>query len=91
MGVGAGLYMYDVVVKMFTFAILSPDEFLYIAALFYILFTLPNKLRLRWRKFTKSRHRFRGSLMQEGANKSYPFSHIYTAYNYIYTVYVPAC
>jgi len=29
MGVGAGLYMYDVVVKNFTFAILSPDEFLF--------------------------------------------------------------
>jgi len=28
MGVGAGLYMYDVVVKMFTFAISSTDEFL---------------------------------------------------------------
>jgi len=28
MGVGAGLYMYDVVVKKFTFAILSRDEFL---------------------------------------------------------------
>ena len=28
MGVGAGLYMYDVVVKEFTFAISSPDEFL---------------------------------------------------------------
>jgi len=28
MGVGAGLYMYDVVVKKFTFAIASPDEFL---------------------------------------------------------------
>jgi len=27
-GVGAGLCMYDVVVKMFTFAISSPDEFL---------------------------------------------------------------
>jgi len=26
MGVGAGLYMYDVVVKMFTFAISSTDE-----------------------------------------------------------------
>jgi len=25
--VGAGLYMYDVVVKQFTFAISSPDEF----------------------------------------------------------------
>jgi len=32
MGVGAGLYMYDVVVKKFPFAISSPDEFLsYIA------------------------------------------------------------
>lgn len=28
MGIGAGLYMYDVVVKTFTFAISSPDEFL---------------------------------------------------------------
>jgi len=28
MGVGAGLYMDDVVVKKFTFAISSPDEFL---------------------------------------------------------------
>jgi len=28
MGIGAGLYMYDVVVKEFTFAISSPDEFL---------------------------------------------------------------
>ena len=28
MGIGAGLYMYDVVVKKFTFAISSPDEFL---------------------------------------------------------------
>ena len=29
MSVGAGLYMCDVVVKKFTFAISSPDEFLY--------------------------------------------------------------
>jgi len=28
MGVGAALYMYDVVVKKFTFAISSPDDFL---------------------------------------------------------------
>jgi len=28
MGVGAGLYMYDVIVKKFTFATSSPDEFL---------------------------------------------------------------
>ena len=27
MGVGAGLDMYDIVVKKFTFAISSPDEF----------------------------------------------------------------
>ena len=30
MGVGAGLSMYVVVVQKFTFAISSPDEFLYI-------------------------------------------------------------
>ena len=30
MGVGAGLYMYDVVVEKFTFAISSPDEFLFV-------------------------------------------------------------
>jgi len=29
MGIGAGLYMYDVVVQKFTFAISSPDEFLF--------------------------------------------------------------
>jgi len=29
MAVGAGLYMYDVVVKRFTFAISSPDEFFF--------------------------------------------------------------
>jgi len=28
MGVGGGLYMYDVVVKKFTFSISSPEEFL---------------------------------------------------------------
>jgi len=28
MGVGAGLYMYDVIVNKFEFAISSPDEFL---------------------------------------------------------------
>ena len=28
MGIGAGLYMYDVVVKTFTFAVSSTDEFL---------------------------------------------------------------
>jgi len=29
MGVGAGVYMYNVVIKKFTFAISSPDVFLY--------------------------------------------------------------
>jgi len=29
MGVGAGLYMYVVIMQKFTFAISSPDEFLY--------------------------------------------------------------
>ena len=33
MGVGAGLYMYVVVVQKFTFAISSPDEFLYITSI----------------------------------------------------------
>jgi len=28
MGVGAGVYLYDVVVKKFTIAVSSPDEFL---------------------------------------------------------------
>jgi len=32
MGVGAGLYMYVVVVQKFTFAISSPDEFLFLHA-----------------------------------------------------------
>jgi len=33
MGVGADLYMYNVVVKKFTFAISSPDEFLVTVAM----------------------------------------------------------
>jgi len=33
MDVGAGLYMYVVVVQKFTFAISSPDEFLYLFVL----------------------------------------------------------
>ena len=35
MGVGAGLYMYDVVVKKFTFAISSPNEFLVIVVVIF--------------------------------------------------------
>jgi len=46
MGVGAGLYMYVVVVQKFTFAISSPDEFLFI---------------FRWIKIIKM-SRFYGSL-----------------------------
>jgi len=40
MGVGAGLSMYVVVVQKFTFAISSPDEFLYVFSFFVILFCL---------------------------------------------------
>jgi len=35
MGVGAGLYMYVVVLRKFTFAISSPDEFLLIISLLF--------------------------------------------------------
>jgi len=39
MGVGAGLYMYVVVIQKFTFAISSPDEFLlYFAGDVYMCF-----------------------------------------------------
>jgi len=37
MGVGAGLYMYVVVLQKFTFAISSPDEFLFKWRLYAIL------------------------------------------------------
>jgi len=36
MGVGGGLYMYDVVVKKFTFAISFPDEFLLLLYCFFM-------------------------------------------------------
>jgi len=39
MGVGAGLYMYVVVVQKFTFAISSPDEFLYLLIINFIVFS----------------------------------------------------
>jgi len=35
MGVGAGLYMYVVVLQKFTFAISSPDEFLLVYVRFH--------------------------------------------------------
>jgi len=37
MGIGAGLYTYDVVVEKFTLAISSPDEFLLIILTLYLL------------------------------------------------------
>jgi len=41
MGVGAGLYMYVVIVQKFTFAISSPDEFLFkMATVCYIGFVV---------------------------------------------------
>jgi len=45
MGVGAGLYMCDVV-KKFTFAISSPDEFLLFLVFFISLFCLVPSGRL---------------------------------------------
>jgi len=48
MGVGAGFYMYVVVVQKFTFAISSPDEFLYVFSFFIILFCLVPCGRLSW-------------------------------------------
>jgi len=47
MGVGAGLCMYDVVVKKFTFATLSPDEFsLSHAVIFYVRTRLYTRLNI---------------------------------------------
>ena len=45
MGVGAGLYMYVVVVRKFTFAISSPDEFLFNSLIhtYFRLLTLSQK------------------------------------------------
>ena len=48
MGVGAGPYMYVVVVQKFTFTISSPDEFLYVFSFFIILFCLVPCGRLSW-------------------------------------------
>jgi len=49
MRVGAGLYMYVVVVQKFTFAISSPDEFLYVFSFFVILFCLvPVRQTISW-------------------------------------------
>ena len=39
MGVGAGLYVYVVVVQKFTFAISSPDEFLFSFSMFVLYMT----------------------------------------------------
>jgi len=61
MGVGAGLYMYVVVVQKFTFAISSPDEFLlslqYVFTVLYecyfsVLTGMPVTQCLTWMKFS---------------------------------------
>jgi len=47
MGVGAGLYMYDIVVKTFTFAISSTSEFLsYLGSPEFFSFAVKNKQTL---------------------------------------------
>jgi len=40
MGVGAGLYMYVVVLHKFTFAISSPDEFLFFLLLLFLAYII---------------------------------------------------
>ena len=42
MGVGAGLYMYVVVVQKFTFAVSSPDEFLLLTVEVARIFCVPD-------------------------------------------------
>ena len=49
MGVGAGLYMYDVVVEKFTFAISSPDEFLFSTRMWANAQRDGRPAELRWR------------------------------------------
>jgi len=53
MGIGAGLYMYDVVVRKFTFAISSPDKFLFDTVSTYITRSEFNNCRNVYRKFIK--------------------------------------
>jgi len=51
MGVGAGLYMYVVVVQKFTFAISSPDEFLLFqedSALMHCAYSTVQLLQSSW-------------------------------------------
>jgi len=52
MGVGAALYMYDVMVKKFTFAISSPDEFLFVERMINVWNSLPPTavVLTRWRQ-----------------------------------------
>ena len=47
MNVGAGLYMYDVVVKNLTFAISSPDEFLHTRFVYRHRILMPDSRRRR--------------------------------------------
>jgi len=48
MGVGSGLYMYVVVIQKFTFAISSPDEFLYSEAYTWFLLSFPRFTLIIW-------------------------------------------
>jgi len=55
-GVGAGLYMYVVVVQKFTFAISSPDEFLFVFLRVFVenqpvLSTIPTRVKASLPKF----------------------------------------
>jgi len=51
MGVGAGLYMYVVVVQKFTFAISSPDEFLLACEQQITMLKTGSKLIKKWRRY----------------------------------------
>jgi len=46
MGVGTGLYMYDVVVRKFTFTISSPDEFLFCVEMCSCLWALLREIKV---------------------------------------------
>jgi len=60
MGVGAGLYMYVVVVQKFTFAISSPDEFLYnfLSVLLINFVTIPQRLQKLLVSYVFASHAF---------------------------------
>ena len=60
MAVGTGLYMYDVVIKKFTFAISPPDEFLYRAACASV-YTVAKRIKL---VLVEGYHRLRRQLLR---------------------------